>query len=144
MRTERKSRTMKICEQCGLNHARLAVTFRRGTLRRKVDQQQHMVRANGGAWAFETALLVRHPEIQRVVITDRNTGETWSADRATFEDHAFAFHAAGREQIALALQHWKHKGKSTLNGATNVNALDPHDAVQGTLFGVESTRHHWF
>ena len=97
---------MSACRQCGLDHQRLGVEIRGDTLSRTADKSRHMLRTKGGGWAFEAALIIAHPEIDQIVVTDRNTGETWQTDRRTFEIHSYDFTVSGRAQRALGDRHW--------------------------------------
>lgn len=125
---------MPRCRACGLDHGRLAVQIRGAQLQRTADKSRHMLRIGGGAWSFESILLVAHPEVRTIEIVDRHTGELWHTDRATFDANCFPFNGAGRAQQALALRHWK----------VNADALEPEDQdaepVQPILAGMSSAQ----
>lgn len=120
---------MQRCRACGLDHGRLGVEIRGAHLHRSADASRHMLRISGGAWSFESTLLAAHPEVRTIEIVDRNTGELWHTDRATFDRNSFQFNATGREQKALAVKHWK------TNGALEHNEPDA-EAVQPILLDV--------
>jgi hypothetical protein len=98
---------MPACRKCNLDHGRLGVRIEGNTLfRSNANKASHMIHKNGGAWAFEAALLSRHPEIDYIIVT-ATTGEMWQVDRRTFDRHAYTETASGRPQSALHLNHWR-------------------------------------
>lgn len=143
---------MSNCRQCGLDHQRLGISIDGRTLHRSADKSKHMLRASGGAWAFESTLLSRHPEVDYVIIIDRNSGETWRVDRRTFDAQSFPFSAAGRDQRALSLRYWDDGHERHEPEPEGVQLILTNSAeVNGTRFEkakkprprIEPKRHGW-
>lgn len=123
---------MKSCPRCRLNHQRLNVEIRGNVLRRTADKRKHLLnKIRGGAWSFERALLVAHPEIERLSVLDHNTGETWHVTRAIFDENAEALTLAGKPQLALALRYW------TTNNPTRNAPTPEREAPRAQPFAVQ-------
>jgi hypothetical protein len=122
-------RQTNVCGKCGFSHSRLGVRIEGSTLfRSSADPKRHMIHKDGGAWAFESALLSKHPEVNYIIIT-ATTGEVWQVDRRTFDERAYRETSSGRPQFALSLIHWKKEGEPE---RTEPNA----EAVQPFLLSV--------
>lgn len=118
-------RQTNTCGKCGFSHNRFGVRIEGRTLfRSNVDPKRHQIHKNGGAWAFESALLSRHPEIDYIIISSAS-GEVWQVDRATFDRHAFRETASGRPQFALSLIHWKKQGSAEQHNEPDAGAVQP-------------------
>lgn len=119
------NRQTNVCSKCGFSHGRLGVRIQGNTLfRSNADPRQHMIHKNGGAWAFESALLSRHPEIDYIIIS-ATTGETWQIDRKTFDERAYRETGSGRPQFALSLIHWKKEGEAEPQTEPDAEAVQP-------------------
>lgn len=124
---------VNMCGKCGLPHGKLGVKIQGGTLfRSRADPSRHLLRAGGGSWAFEAPLIKKHDEVNYLMVTTIQ-GDTYQTHRSTFDQHAFPFSGAGREQLALSLKHWRSDGDL----GQQENAPDGPTGVQPLL--IEST-----
>ena len=149
------NRQMNVCGKCGFSHNRLGVRIEGSTLFRSgADKSRHMIHKEGGAWAFESALLSKHPEINYIIVT-ATSGEMWQVDRRTFERHAYLETASGRPQLALHLNHWKTSDELQHNepdSETVQPMLLDVKPPPGTFYErakkprprIEPKRRHWF
>ncbi len=75
-------------------------------MQRDVVRERHLLHILGGAWAFRSDLIDKHPEVTRFEIVD-DEGTEYRADRETLNRYALRRDLGVGEQLILALRYWR-------------------------------------
>lgn len=115
----RELKLSEVCESCGHNHKRLGVAFVGFTLKRRARSSKHLLRLNGGAWAFDARFFEAHRgDFDFVEIVDTETHTTYMASRETFDRFSFLQDLGRGQQVILNLSRFEITSGKRARSAT--------------------------